>query len=340
MFLIRNAREGDLDALLRLAALLDSVNFPHQAEALQEQLALSEASFSGQIKEKNEGHYILVAEDYLSKEILGASMIFARHGSPLAPHYYFQVLYEERYSHSLKKGFKHRILRLGSDEDGPTELGGLIVHPSARGRGLGRPLSYIRLMYIGLHRQNFKDRVLAELLPPLTDEGKSLLWESYGNKFTALTYKEADYLSRKNKEFIAALFPKHDIYSCLFPPEVQEVIGEVGKNTINVKVMLEEAGFRYLSQIDPFDGGPHFGAYLKDIKPIGEIRFLTAGKGAGTYSGAPRALVAAEKGAEFRAVVAPLRMEDEKIFLEPESMQALNISPSEKVALMPLKIGR
>lgn len=337
MFLIRNAREDDLDSLMELAANLNSVNFPHQAPALKEQLALSQESFSGKIKGKTEGHYIFLAEDLTSSEILGASMIFARHGSPLAPHYYFQVFQQERYSHTLKKGFTHRILRLASDEDGPTELGGLIIHPRARGRGLGRSLSYIRLMYIGLHRQYFKEQILAELLPPLTDDGKSLLWEAYGNKFTALTYKEADYLSRKNKEFIAALFPKHDIYSCLFPPEVQEVIGEIGKDTISVKVMLEEAGFRYLDRIDPFDGGPHFGASVDEIKPIREIKMLKAERGEGDHPTNRRALVAVEKDSNFRAAVTPLQMEDGKIFIDSELMDILNIKPAEMVASMPLK---
>lgn len=338
MLVIRNAEMRDLEALVELAAILNSVNFSNQPETLKEQLELSEASFSGRIKDLNDGLYLFVAEDTGNGEILGSSMIFARHGTPSAPHYYFEVLFEERYSHTLKKGFKHRILRLKSNENGPTELGGFVIHPKARGKGLGRPLSYVRLMYIGLHRTRFKDRILAELLPPITEEGKSLLWEAYGNKFTAFSYKEADYLSRKNKEFIGALFPQHDIYTCLFPPQVQEVIGEVGKDTVSVKVILEEAGFRYLNQLDPFDGGPHFGAHLDEIKPLKDLKLISASLCTSGPSGASKGLVAVEKSHNFRTIVAPLSMEDGKIYLDPESMEALAIKPSEIVVSMPLKM--
>ena len=41
-------------------------------------------------------------------------------------------------------------------------------------------------------------------------------------------YQEADALSRQNKEFIRALFPQDPLYATLLPPEVQELIGQVG----------------------------------------------------------------------------------------------------------------
>jgi arginine N-succinyltransferase len=42
----------------------------------------------------------------------------------------------------------------------------------------------------------------------------------------------------------------------------------VGKETKPVKKMLESIGFKYKKQVDPFDGGPHYRAKLKDIKVI------------------------------------------------------------------------
>jgi arginine N-succinyltransferase len=32
--------------------------------------------------------------------------------------------------------------------------------------------------------------------------------------------------------------------------------------------LLQRAGFRYLNTIDPFDGGPHYGAPLAAVQPI------------------------------------------------------------------------
>jgi arginine N-succinyltransferase len=35
--------------------------------------------------------------------------------------------------------------------------------------------------------------------------------------------------------------------------------------------MLENIGFKYINEIDPFDGGPHYRSKLNEIKPIKEL---------------------------------------------------------------------
>ena len=35
--------------------------------------------------------------------------------------------------------------------------------------------------------------------------------------------------------------------------------------------MLEGIGFKYINEVDPFDGGPHYRAVLKEITPIQNI---------------------------------------------------------------------
>src|SRR5205085_10990171 len=148
-----------------------------------------------------------------------------------------------------------------------TEIGGLVVRPEYRHRPeqLGRLLSYVRFLYIALHRPLFCDEVLSELMPPLEADGTSLLWESLGRRFTGLSYQEADRLSQDNKEFIRALFPQDPLYASLLPPHVQERIGQVGPHTKAVEKVLREIGFSYAHRIDPFDGGPHFQARTDDI---------------------------------------------------------------------------
>jgi arginine N-succinyltransferase len=102
-------------------------------------------------------------------------MIMAQHGTREAPHLYFEVIEDQRYSSTLDKHFRHLILRLGRDFDGPTEIGGLILDPALRGGPgrLGKQLSYVRFLFIAVHRRNFRKRLLAELLPPLLPDGKS-----------------------------------------------------------------------------------------------------------------------------------------------------------------------
>ena len=189
-------------------------------------------------------------------------MIFAQHGSRRAPHVFFDVLEEERYSETLDRHFAHRVLRIGYNYKGLTEIGGLVLLPEFRRHPerLGRSLAYVRFLYLARHRQLFRDEVLSELMPPLEPDGTSLLWESLGRKFTGLTYQEADRLSQTNKEFIRALFPQDPLYATLLPPHVQALIGQVGPETKGVEKMLREVGFSYAHRIDPFDGGPHFHA--------------------------------------------------------------------------------
>src|SRR5690606_11836023 len=104
------------------------------------------------------------------------------------------------------------------------------------------------------------------------------LWEAIGRRFLNMEYHDADLLSRENREFILNLFPSDTIYGTLLPPEARNAIGKVGPETEPVKRMLESIGFCYTQEVDPFDGGPHYRARLKDITLVrdmiaGEIVF-------------------------------------------------------------------
>ncbi|MEO8553427.1 MAG: arginine N-succinyltransferase, partial [Kofleriaceae bacterium] len=216
-------------------------------------------------------------EDLSKKKIIGTSMIYAQHGTKRAPHIFFRVENDERYSVTLDRYFVHRTLRIGYNYNGPTEIGGLILLPEYRRNtdALGKALSYVRFLFMRMHRELFRDQVLSELLPPLEQDGTSKLWEALGRHFTGLTYQEADRLSKDNKEFIHALFPDDPIHTELLPEDVRAIIGQVGEETKGVEKMLVRIGFEYASQIDPFDGGPHFVATTNDISVVKEAKEAT-----------------------------------------------------------------
>jgi arginine N-succinyltransferase len=203
-------------------------------------------------------------------------MVIAQHGTREAPHLYFDVLTDERYSETLGRHFQHRVLRLGANYDGPTEIGGLILLPEYRGSPdqIGKQLSYVRFLFMAMHPEWFRARVLSELLPPLEPDGRSLLWEHLGRKFTGLSYLEADRISKENKEFIRTLFPSSEIYASVFPKRVQRLIGRVGPQSKGVEKMLKRVGFRYSNRIDPFDGGPHYEADFDAIRLVHDARKL------------------------------------------------------------------
>jgi len=133
----------------------------------------------------------------------------------------------------------------------------LAVSPAARGHSerIGKQISWVRFLYIARNRRRFEKHLLAEMLPPTLPGHGNRFWDHYGRLVTGLSYRQADRLSTRDKEFIRALFPDAPIYVLMLPEEIRSAIGEVGENTRAALRILEQAGMRYLSQIDPFDGG-------------------------------------------------------------------------------------
>jgi arginine N-succinyltransferase len=344
VFYVRSAAAADLPALLAAAKHLNSVNLPDDEARLAEAIARSEKSFAEKLEPaRRELLFVLVlrGEDG-GERVIGSSMIFAQHGSRRAPHTYFDVLEEERYSDTLDRHFHHRVLRIGYSYNGLTEIGGLVLLPEFRGHPeqLGKLLVHVRFLYIALHRAAFRDEIVSELMPPLEPDGTSLLWEALGRHFTGLSYQEADRLSRENKEFIRSLFPQDPIYASLLPPAAQERIGQVGPHSKGVEGMLLRAGFRYAQRIDPFDGGPHFHARTDELAPVKNTRRLTVAGvlAAEALAGAPPTIVAAEGtgGAPFTAVRALARVEAGGVLLPAAAAAALAVAAGDRVGVLPL----
>ncbi len=276
-FEIRAALPGDDAALTALARHLNSVNLPADASAISKILQTSQESFARVLPKEKRAH-VFVLEDLDAGKIVGTSTLIGQLGRPDAPYIFFDVDEEERYSPDLNIHFRHSVLRLGFSYDGPTELGGLVVDPSYRrspGR-LGLCVSYVRLLFIAAHRGEFRDQLLAELLPPLEPDGTSHLWNALGRRFTHMTYRQADRLSHENKDFIRDLFPRGPVYASLLSEAAQGVIGKVGHQTKGVEKMLQRIGFRYADRVDPFDGGPHFTAKTDEVSVIRGYRALKA----------------------------------------------------------------
>jgi arginine N-succinyltransferase len=340
---IRAAVRSDHEGLYQLAEHLDSVNLPWDATWIQEILQSSERSFSASIPDPKRRQFVFVLWDLEEQRAVGTSMIIAQLGSRDAPYIFFDVRKEERYSASLDKHFVHQVLSIGYSYHGPTEIGGLVVHPDYRKapERLGMLISYVRFLFIAIHREAFQNRVLAELMPPLEPDGTSHLWEAVGRRFTGLSYREADRLSKKNKEFIRGLFPNGDIYAGLLSPEAQAVIGEVGPQTRGVAKMLSRIGFRYWDRVDPFDGGPHYIAPTDEVELVQRTRRrrLRAGKVESEH--ARRCLVARTYDGPpwFRCVTVAGKIDPEdpdEIVVDPATIAHLGLSEGAITPVLPL----
>jgi len=338
MLLLRDVQRTDLEALGKLARVLDTVNLPANPRALAELVDHSIRSFSGRIRDPRERFYLFVLEDTAHKRILGTSQVIARHGTREAPHVYLDLFEREHYSAELDRHFKHQVMQIGYNYEGLTEIGGLVVHPEFRGQDKpGKQLSWVRFLYLAMHPARFCERVLAELLPPLLPDGRSVLWEAFGARFTGLTYQEADKLSRQSKEFIKELFPSGEVYLELLPEAVRSVVGRVGPQTEGVRRMLEGIGFAYDQRIDPFDGGPHYSAAVRDIALVRQ--YLRPRLQSEPLSGdSVERLVAVERPRSrqrMRAVRTPCRIEGERLWLPAEATKLLKVEPGERLHTIP-----
>jgi arginine N-succinyltransferase len=330
-FVIRSVQLRDLKGLHDLASQFSLLNLPADKKILSEKIERSVGSFAGELVRK-EAEYLFVVEDIENETIVGSSLILAKHGTDEVPHYYFKLVKKNRFSEDLGIGFIHQVLQLKEDTDGPTEIGGLLIDRAYRRRPekLGKQISLVRFLYMGMAPDEFEKRVLCELTPPLGDGARSEFWEALGRRFTGLPYQEADLISQRNKEFISSLFPEEEIYLALLDSRARLVMGRVGNETRPAQHLLESIGFTYLHEVDPFDGGPHYGANREEISIVknghwGDV--TVADKGPFNE----RALVGFKRDGEFRAVFTAYEALASGISIPQLSAKALGVEAGEKV---------
>ncbi|HJU29757.1 MAG TPA: arginine N-succinyltransferase [Candidatus Binataceae bacterium] len=338
-FIIRAARNSDHRQLLSLARELDSINLPTDSRKLHEAIVCSIQSFRGRVRDRSRAVYLFCAEQRSTGALVAASMLIAKHGTPEAPHYYLEMDSDDRYSHTLRKLFRHPYLRLRHSMDGPTEIGGLIVTKAMRGHPerIGKQISWVRFLYLAKHPGRFENRIVAEMLAPMLPDHGNVFWDHYGRRITGLSFREADILSARDKEFIRALFPDTPLYTFLLPDEVRDSLGATGEATRGAVRLLEQAGMRFLNQIDPFDGGPYYGAETSSLRPIRETRSAAVVVGEPAPEQARSYLIGCEDARGFRAVRAQAEIiAPGRILVEAAALATLGVKPRTRVDAAPL----
>ena len=336
-FLIRNVRPDDLADLHRLSRHIDSSNLPADRAYLKALVEDSQRSFRGELSAAEDGRYLFVLEETGSERVVGCSLLVAKRGRPGLPRLYMTVFVETRTSVTLKKTVEHRCLRLGETEDGPTELGGLVLLPAFRGRKekLGAWLSYVRLLYVAAHLDRFQTNLMAEYPFQSPKERAVSLWECVGRKFTGIDRKRADRLITGNREFLLSLFPRGTIYQDFFPPETVKSVGRLGKSSVAAAHLLSKAGFRYIQQVEPIGGGPCFGTLTREaglVRSAKQLQCFTLH----TRTAGNAHLVLSEDESGMRAMVAPLRHQGIQASLGVETARRLAIKSGEWFWAAPL----
>lgn len=363
MFIIRRTKIEDMGTLLKLAKMVHFINLPADKDVISSKILHSRSCFA-RVAAGEDGRaatpapragsngvlgahvgaqsdfFMFTLADAETGSVLGTSQIIARMGGPGNPNVSFKLHTKEFFSQSLQIGMKHTIAKLYLDESGPTEIGGLILQPSMRGhkQKLGRLISLIRFHFIGLHRGFFSDRVLAEMVAPVTSDGQNLLWEYLGRRFINLSYIEADRFCATSREFMTALLPHEEMYLSVLPPEARAYVGQVGPETVPARKMLEKLGFKYRDFIDPFDGGPHLDANTDDITMVRQTRRVTLDDAASPSACKERGYVSAlDADGEFRAIETEYAESGKDgIRLPRPAMEAIGAAPGATLGLTPM----
>jgi arginine N-succinyltransferase len=104
----------------------------------------------------------------------------------------------------------------------------------------------------------------------------------------------------------------------------------VGQETRPAQHLLESIGFQYLQEVDPFDGGPHYGANVPDITIVKNGKWAKmAQNDRPHFTGT--ALVGFKRDGEFRAVSSAYGTQDGQLVLPRVAMSALGAEPDEQV---------
>ena len=314
MLLIREAGPKDFSRVFPLARLLDSYNLPADPKLIRKLLEDSRCSFRGLLP-REKSRYLFVLEDQKTllvpgtpvpgtNRIVGCSLILAKHGSRGRPHLWLAQKRVTKKSRTLGIRRSHEVLQLGYTENGPTEVGGLVVLPAYRRneQGCGLQLSYARFLYMAMHPGRFEKTVLIEYRGAMGRRSRSPFWEAVGKVFTGLPYARADRLSATRKEFILSLLPREPLYCALLPEKVQKAIGAIHPNAVPAAKLAGRQGFRRMRQIEPFDGGPYYSAPRSGIGIVRATRRLQLVQSKEGTSKNGVFLVGTDSGGWFRAV--------------------------------------
>lgn len=365
MFLIRQTKPKDVGTLLKLARMVFFINLPPDEQIISDKIAHSARCFqkaagvnpdehkptrrrsnhggapgtSSGWAEMDSDVFMFTLEDTETVGVIGTSQVKSHMGGPGNPNWSMRLKEKQFFSKELGQGTTHTVMQLFGDESGPSEVGGLILQPSHRGHRLrpGRFLSFVRFHFIALHRELFADRVLAEMLGVVSDEGDSAFWDAFGRKFIPVSYVEADRFCQHNRKFISELLPHDELFITLLPLEIQNLVGVVGKETIPARRLLENLGFANRGFIDPFDGGPHLDAPTDLITLVKATRRLTLGRSIDARKCDTSGIVSVTgKDGQFRAVECPALVGDESIRIPGEFIEALEARPGAEAGFTPL----
>ncbi|PJI90651.1 arginine N-succinyltransferase [Sphingomonas koreensis] len=333
-FLIRPAREDDLQALYEMAKLTGGgfTNLPPEKPALRAKLERSALAFSRTDDALKDELFVLVLENSETHEVRGTCQIFTQVGQRW-PFYSYRLGIETKHSEALARTFRAEILSLTNDLEGCSEVGGLFLHPGERAGGLGMLLARSRYLFIAMHRARFGDRVLAELRGVIDEAGGSPFWDGVAGRFFGMNFQQADEFNAiHGNQFIADLMPKHPIYTAMLTEGARSVIGLPHPSGRAAMRMLEQEGFAFENYIDIFDGGPTMTARTDQVMTVRDSR---TDKVVDIADGGSASIIARGTLSDFRACHGRIGLSDGGVTVDAMSASILGVEAGQEVRHAP-----
>ncbi len=336
MNVIRPVTADDLDDLMDLtgAAGFGLTSLPADRDLMERRIRESEQSFLISSDKPRGELFVFVMEDLTTGRVVGTSCIISKVGG-FEPFYAYKIRRVVHESPSLNIRKEIPTLELVQQHSGPCEIGGLFLLPEYRKHGNGRFLSLFRFLFMLEHRHRFEPTVIAEMRGVVDEHGRSPFWEALGRHFFDMDFPKADYLSLKDKRFIADLMPTVPIYITLLPPAAREVIGQVHEQTKPALKMLMDEGFSYSGMVDIFEAGPILSSRLDEIRVVRASKAAVIAEIIDEEIESPPSIVT-NTHEQLRACRAGLMRADEGVTLSRSTAEALMVTAGERVRYSPL----
>ena len=352
--LIRSARHSDLDALLKLSAMLPAgmTSMPVDRDTWQQKLEQVAESLGESPSTTRESMYLLVMEaddaeasDKGGKrgkddgDIVGCAGMVGGVGLT-RPFYSYRMSVDMKASEELGIRRISNLLNLVNDFTGQTELISLFLQPDYRRGMAGQFLSRCRYVFMRDFPERFGDTVFAEIRGWLDKEGNCPFWQHLGEKFFHLPFAKADFISAvRGSHFITELMPQFPVYLELLPEEAKAVIGKPHDEAMPAMKLLQREGFRHEDTIDIFDGGPVMQCHRDDIQSIkscqgGIIKSLTDSiDGDDTR----QCMVSNRQLADYRLVTGPVQWQGDGIVLRRSDADMLGVRQGDSVMTLEMR---
>ena len=337
MMIIRPVNWDDKDALLDLAskAGVGFTSLPVDEARLLNRLERTLNTWDKKAPLPEQG-YLFVLEDTTTQKVVGVSGIEVAVGLN-EPWYSFRLGTLVHASKELNVYTQMPTLFLSNDHTGHSELCTLFLDADYRHSKNGQLLSKSRMMFIANFREEFRDKVFAEMRGVCDENGESPFWESLGRHFFSIDFSEADYLTGiGQKAFIAELMPKHPLYVDFLTEEAKAVIGQVHPCTAPARKILESEGFRYTNYVDIFDAGPTLEAYVEDLRIVKQSQMRKVVIAEHPIVSEQPYLVSNTDYQQFRTTLIASQPDDECIYLTQEQCDALKVKPGNEVRVASL----